>query len=72
MRRLLIVLVFIIIASQCSGIKNNPVPGANQIKLYRHLIDGRTVAVVANQTSMVGKTHLVEYLISKNININLL
>ena len=32
-----------------------PVPGAYQIELYRDIIEGKSVAVVANQTSMVGQ-----------------
>jgi len=37
------------------------VPGANQIKLYKHLIEGKSVAVVANQTSMVGRFILLNF-----------
>ena len=72
MRRLLIFLVIIIMASKCGGINKTAVPGANQIKLYKHLIEGKSVAVVANQTSMVGKIHLVEFLLNKNIDIRVI
>ena len=37
-------------------------PGAYLVDQYIPLIEGKTVAVVANQTSMVGKTHLVDNL----------
>jgi uncharacterized protein YbbC (DUF1343 family) len=49
-----------------------PVPGASRIELYRDLIEGKTVAVVANQTSMCGQTHLVDNLLSIGINIKVI
>ena len=49
--------------------QQSPIPGANQIELYINLIQGKTVAIVANQTSMVGKTYLVDTLLSIGINI---
>ena len=49
-----------------------PVPGASRIELYRDIIEGKTVAVVANQTSMVGQTHLVDNLLSIGINIKVI
>ncbi len=45
------------------GAKENPVPGAWQIDQYKHLIEDKSVAIVANQTSMVGTTHLVDTLL---------
>jgi uncharacterized protein YbbC (DUF1343 family) len=41
-----------------------PVPGASRIELYRGIIEGKTVAVVANQTSMTGQIHLVDNLLN--------
>ena len=49
-----------------------PIPGASRIELYRDLIEGKAVAVVANQTSMVGQTHLVDNLLSIGINIKVI
>jgi uncharacterized protein YbbC (DUF1343 family) len=49
-----------------------PVPGASQIELYRDIIEGKTVAVVANQTSMCGQTHLVDNLLHIGINIKVI
>ena len=46
-----------------------PVPGASQIELYRDIIEGKSVAVVANQTSMCGQNHLVDNLLSIGIDI---
>ena len=44
--------------------KKAPIPGSYQIELYKDMIEGKSVAVVANQTSMVGKTHLVDNLLN--------
>lgn len=53
----------------CSRPVESPVPGAWQIDRYRDLIAGKPVAVVANQTSMVGTTHLVDTLRSSGFDI---
>jgi uncharacterized protein YbbC (DUF1343 family) len=60
--------IFITSAS-CIQSQKEPIPGANQIELYKSIIEGKSVAVVANQTSMVGQTHLVDKLLSIGINI---
>ncbi len=39
------------------------VVGADQMKGYLTLIKGKQIAIVCNQTSMVGKTHLVDTLL---------
>lgn len=43
--------------------------GAEQTDLYINFLKDKKVGVVANHTSMVGSKHLVDYLISLNINI---
>ena len=53
-------------------VKKLPVPGANQIELYKSIIEGKSVAVVANQTSMINQTHLVDKLLSTGINIKVI
>ncbi len=65
---ILFITTIIVIPVACRGAKDVPVTGAEQIELYGHLIKGRSVAVVANQTSMVGQIHLVDYLMNKEIN----
>jgi len=72
MKRLLTILMIMFIASACHGKKEVPVPGAGQPDQYKHLIEGKSVAVVANQTSMVGQTNLVEYLLGMGINIRVI
>ena len=44
-------------------------PGANQLALYLPLIKGKSVGIFANQTSMVGNTHLVDTLQKLGISI---
>src|SRR5947207_229740 len=43
--------------------------GADQVKSYLTLLRGKKVAVVANQTSMVGSRHLVDTLLKLKVNI---
>ena len=45
------------------------IPGAESLEIYLPQIKGKAVAVFANQTSMVGKTHLVDTLLKSKINI---
>jgi uncharacterized protein YbbC (DUF1343 family) len=59
----------ICLSSLCQGAKKTPVPGACQLKAYLPLIEGKSVAVVANQTSMAGVNHLVDVLISRDVDI---
>lgn len=66
------IIVVIVYLCSCYGIKKTPVPGAVQIDQYRHLIEGKTVAVVANQTSMVGQTHLIDNLMNIGIDIKVI
>jgi uncharacterized protein YbbC (DUF1343 family) len=49
---------------------NKPIQcGAEQTELYLPLLEGKSVAVMANQTSRVGSRHLVDTLLSLGINI---
>lgn len=46
--------------------------GAERISVYMPLIKGRTVGIFANQTSIVGKTHLVDTLRKLGVNIKVI
>ena len=59
---LLTTLPLLIFTINISG--KTPVPGASRIELYREIIEGKAVAIVANQTSMTGQTHLVDNLLN--------
>lgn len=48
------------------------VPGAERIKAYLPFIKGRSVGIFANQTSMVGSTHLVDTLRSLGIDVKVI
>ena len=43
--------------------------GADRMEVYLPLLSGKKVAVFANQTSIVGKAHLVDTLLSKGVQI---
>lgn len=73
MKRLIFISQVLIVAVYCTACEElpfAPLPGAHQIDHYRNLIDGKSVAVVANQTSLVTGTHLVDTLLSIGINIS--
>ena len=48
------------------------IAGAERISVYMPLIKGRTVGIFANQTSMVGTTHLVDTLLKLGVNIKVI
>jgi len=50
-------------------ISNKLLTGAEQLDQYLPLLNGKRVAILANQTSIVGKTHLVDTLKSLGVNI---
>ncbi|HNU48441.1 MAG TPA: DUF1343 domain-containing protein, partial [Bacteroidia bacterium] len=45
------------------------ITGAGQVNSYLPIISDKNIAVVANQTSIVGKTHLVDLLLSKHVKL---
>jgi len=47
----------------------NIIPGAERMDVYVPLLKGKSVALFANQTSMVAKTHLADTLIKRGIKI---
>ena len=75
MHRILLVIAFstlIGLPSKCTAEKKLPIPGAYHIDQYKSLLAGKSVAVLANQTSMVGKTHLVDTLLGYGIKIKVI
>ncbi|MEO7982944.1 MAG: DUF1343 domain-containing protein, partial [Bacteroidota bacterium] len=46
--------------------------GADRINVYLPLIKGRTIGIFANQTSMVGNTHLVDTLLQSGVDIKVI
>lgn len=45
-------------------------PGANNTHLYVSMLEGKKIAVVANQTSLIGGEHLVDSLVSRGVRIS--
>jgi uncharacterized protein YbbC (DUF1343 family) len=75
----LIVYLFLFVAIGHSQVKNKPapdvqktgiLPGANQLSEYLPILQGKSVAVFANQTSTIGAAHLVDSLLKKGIKIS--
>ena len=58
-------ILYFIIGNTFSQIQS----GANQIPDYLHLLQNKRVGVIANQSSLINNTHLVDSLLSYNINI---
>jgi len=51
------------------SLKNNIITGADQTEKYFSYLKGKRVAVLANPTTIIGKKHLVDSLLSLGINI---
>ncbi len=64
-------LVFLFLVLEfCSISENNSiVTGAGQPEKYLPLLKNKKVGLVVNNTSVIGNTHLVDFLLSKNIRI---
>lgn len=52
-----------------TGLAQSPTPAADIPDLWLPMLEGKTIAVVANNTSRVGDTHLVDFLVDHNVTI---
>lgn len=69
-KRFLILIATIHLQAQLSAQKPHEIlPGAYQTKEYLPLLKGKRVAVFANHTSFINKTHLVDSLIKLKVNV---
>lgn len=60
----------VLISWQCSVVYGQQAaPGAYQVERYVGLLKGKNVAVFANQTSVVGRSHLIDTLQKSGVNI---
>ncbi len=69
----MLVLSYIILNGMMAACSPDEAPlrsGADQMDRYLRLIDGKRIALVANHTSVVGKRHLVDTLLSSGIEKN--
>ncbi len=55
--------------SNIAAEKNAVITGAERIDVWLPSLKGKAVAVFANQTSMIGSTHLVDSLLKRGINV---
>lgn len=69
MKRQLILLAFFLIIFSESYSQKKIIPGADRMEVYIPLLKGKSVAVFANQTSMVHNTNLVDTLIKRGIRV---
>ena len=51
------------------NIQSTIIPGADQLEMYLPLIKGKKVGIMGNQTSVIGKEHLVDVLFQKGVDI---
>ncbi len=70
MRSIIFIFPLILLVS-CSKAKSDTdiVPGAERVSVYLKFIEGKKVGLVANHTSLVGSTHLLDTLLSLNQDI---
>lgn len=67
MKKLLLILALAFTAITVHG--QQILPGAESVKEYLPLLKGKRVAILTNQTGIVGKTHIVDSLLALKINI---
>lgn len=67
-------LLFLILGctAQAQEYAQNVVVGAERMDVYLPMLKGKTVALLVNQTSRVGESHLVDALIDKGIKIKVI
>lgn len=53
----------------CFSIASQPIPAASDLPQYLPLLKGKKIGLVVNQTSTIGNTHLLDTLLSLNINV---
>jgi len=62
-------IIFLLMLKTGCQSENIIIPGAERTEAYLHLIRGKKLGIVANQTSLIGQTHLVDSLLSLGIEI---
>jgi uncharacterized protein YbbC (DUF1343 family) len=66
------IIVFCLVAILADGIEPKKIavfPGAYQTKAYFPLLAGKSIGLVANQTSVINKTHLADSLLGAGFNL---
>ncbi|MDZ4058528.1 MAG: DUF1343 domain-containing protein, partial [Bacteroidales bacterium] len=68
MRKKILLLALLVIVSFGASAQN-VITGAESVSEYLPFLKGKRVAVLTNQTGIIGKTHLVDSLVSLKVNI---
>jgi uncharacterized protein YbbC (DUF1343 family) len=68
MKKIVFYFILLLLTSQLV-IAQNVKTGADRMEVYLPLLKGKSVAIFANQTSVVGNTHLVDTLLKSGIKI---
>jgi uncharacterized protein YbbC (DUF1343 family) len=61
--------VFLLVFAACEAQKSKVSVGAEQLNELLPILDGKRVGLVVNNTSLVGKTHLADTLVSRKVNV---
>ncbi len=69
MLRHFLFLICLWIASACVAQTHKPMMGADQLDILLPKLSGKRVGLVVNQTSVINKTHLVDTLKSRGVNV---
>ncbi|MDQ6761098.1 MAG: DUF1343 domain-containing protein, partial [Bacteroidota bacterium] len=69
MKKKALILFWLVFPFLQSVAQQKIIPGAERMDVYVPLLKGKTVAVFANQTSMVHNTHLVDTLMKRGIKV---
>jgi len=69
LRNLAMVIFVMILSFKGNANPNKILTGADQTDLYLTKLQHKNIALVVNQTSLIGDQHLVDYLISKKLTI---
>lgn len=64
MKRLYYILIIIQLVTSCKAQQETVIPGAEQLDKFLPEITGKRLAIVANHTSMIGNTHLIDTLLT--------
>lgn len=69
MKRIAFIICWVIVFAYPSLSQNKIITGAERMGVYLPLLKGKTVAVFANQTSLVQHTHLVDTLMKSGVKV---
>lgn len=69
MKKLCVLLVLIFMYQSYTQSQNRIITGAERMDVYVPMLKGKKVALLANQTSIVGNTHLLDTLLKSGVNV---